>query len=364
MTYAQGRLRATPGAAGISGISMQAYHDRPGDALHNVAIAGWTATTGADGQWSFQADGCVGPHYWANATPYDGKTRRQSSRAGGLMGAVQVLELPYLLGTIGSGVSANVLNALPPAAGAGLTVTVGTGAALVKEIGYVNYVLDTLTFVAPGANARIDTIVIEVSRLGQLDEGRSELKVVAGTPAAAPVAPALTQTAAVWQLPIADVRTTFGSGVITSVTDRRVFLLQPATQAHNPTVDAIARRTDGTPVAIGITQQVVPELTANPVLLNGVIYEVMVEANLVCFVRDAARVVDIAPYIGSTSERADYRGHNIADYVSITNAHKAEGVVGTGAALSCGLLAHHSGGSGTNAFYKTGTLSVRAIPRS
>ncbi len=212
MTLAQGRLRATPGAAGISGIGMQAYHDRPGDALHNVAIAGWTALTGADGQWSFQADGCVGPHSWANAAPYDGKTRRQSSRAGGMMGAVQVLELPYLLGAIGSGVSANVLNALLPAAGAGLTVTVGTGAALVKEIGYVNYVLDTLTFVAPVANSRIDTIVIEVARLGQLDEGRSELKVIAGTPAAAPVAPVLTQTAAVWQLPIADVRTTFGSG--------------------------------------------------------------------------------------------------------------------------------------------------------
>lgn len=72
--------------------------------------------------------------------------------------------------------------------------------------------------------------------------------------------------------------------------------------------------------------------------------------------------VEIAPYVNGTANRADYPGHNLNDPIEITNTHVIAGIVGTGAAIGCGVLVHRTGG-GTG-FYKTGVLSVRCIPRS
>lgn len=240
------------------------------------------------------------------------------------------------------------------------------GGALVKGIEYLNYVIDTNGLTAGAAHAtlpRIDTVVVEVGRIGASDEGRAELKLVAGTPAASPVAPTLTQSATVWQYALADVRVNALATSITSVTDRRTYVLSGSI-TRNPTIDAVSRRTTTLPVAIGSTAQVVPELTVSPVLLAGVVYDVVVSASLLCFINDASKVVSIAPYIGTTSNAADFLGHNVTASIEITNTHSALGVVGTGAVLSCGLLTVKTGGGSTNGNYTTGVLSVRAIPRS
>lgn len=367
MTISKGRFRATPGAAGIAGQALQAYHDRPGDAAHGTVIAGWTATTGSDGEFDVTKDGSPGPHYWQNTTPYDGKTRKQSTRVGGQMGAVQLLELPYLLGAVGDGVGSGVLNRLAPSIQAGLVVRIETGMALIKGIEYVNHVLDDLTHAAADAtNPRIDTIVVEVARAGQLDEGRAELKIVAGTPAASPVAPTLTQTAAVWQLPLVDVRINAASTTITSITDRRVFLLSPTTQARNPAVDVVARRTNTANVGIASgAAQNVPDLAAGPVLLAGGVYDIVAVASLLLRSGTDNPKVEMAPYIGGTENVATFLGHDIASqWIAITNTHTRLGVVGTGAALGCGVMVQRTRGEAASGQYNTGVLSVRCIPRS
>ncbi len=106
------------------------------------------------------------------------------------------------------------------------TVDIATGAAFVglddEMTFYTNTALDTKTIAANASgNDRIDTIVVEVD----LNSGvrTAVLKVVQGTPAGSPVAPTLTQTAILYQFPLADVEADNGFSVIADakITDRR-----------------------------------------------------------------------------------------------------------------------------------------------
>ncbi len=350
-------FRPTPGGIGSAGksIAVKRHSD-------DMPIPGSPFTTDATGMWTAILDGCPGPVY---SVATDGTvTRIQSSKAVGMAGAVQLGELPYVLPALGDGVLP-AFNQLAVSAGTGLGLTIATGGALVKGIQYINYVIDTNGLIPTPAHAtlhRIDTVVIEVGRVGAVDEGRAELKLVTGTPAVSPVPPTLTQTATVWQYPLADGRVNAGA-TTTIVTDRRTFFLSGSI-TRNPTIDPIARRADPTPVTIGTTQQVVPELTVSPVLLSGVIYDVIISASLVCFISDPSKIVSIAPYIGSVGNAAPFLPHDITADIAITNTHHTIGVVGTGAPYSCGLLVTKTGGRSTNAHYTTGVLTCRAIPRS
>ena len=106
----------------------------------------------------------------------------------------------------------------------GLSVKVPTGQAMVRGHYYFNTAIETLTVTTANAtNPRIDTVVLE------LDPTLNSilLKVIAGTPAASPVAPTLTQTdSGVYQYPLADVAVPALAGAISAanVTDRRTFL--------------------------------------------------------------------------------------------------------------------------------------------
>lgn len=86
---------------------------------------------------------------------------------------------------------------------AAANVIVSPGAALVRGIHYLNTADVTLAIAANASgNPRIDVIVLEADFTAQT----VRLDVVQGTPAASPVAPALTQTDGVlWQIPLADV---------------------------------------------------------------------------------------------------------------------------------------------------------------
>jgi hypothetical protein len=129
---------------------------------------------------------------------------------------------------IGEGVkgSFNTTDLKVTAPGTGMTVSVAAGQALVRGHYYYNDAAKSLAITTANAtNPRIDTVVLE------LDPTANTIvaKVVAGTAAASPVAPTLTQTdSAVYQLPIAYVAVAAATGTISSgnVTDARTFLGQ------------------------------------------------------------------------------------------------------------------------------------------
>lgn len=113
------------------------------------------------------------------------------------------------------------------AAGAAMQVTLGTGLGWVEGFLYRNDTALTLTIGAADAtNPRIDTVVVRLDRTNNYVQAF----VLAGTAAASPVAPTLTQTDLLWELPMADVRVNAAVGTITAanVTDRRVQSYSPA----------------------------------------------------------------------------------------------------------------------------------------
>lgn len=347
-------LRIIPGGPALAGATVTLKRHSDG-----ATIA--TQVTDAAGFFRFQLDGCPGPCYW-EATA-DGKTRRKSSKSLGPAGTVQLGEAPYLIAALTDGVGSAVMNALAPTNPSGLTVRIATGVAFVKGITYANYTLDDLVLgTAHATLPRIDTVVVEVARIGATDEGRAELKVVAGTAAASPVAPALTQNATVWQFPLANARVNAAQTTIATLTDRRVMLLA-AGLSRNPVVTAVGVRTDTSLVALSQVPAAVIGLTAAPVLLAGVVYDVVVEASVQLLVGVNNCLAEIAPYIGTTTEIATYLGHNqTSQTIAITNSHILLGAVGTGAALSCGVMAKKS--NGNNAWHLGGVIVATAYPRS
>ena len=126
---------------------------------------------------------------------------------------------------IGEGVKTGTLNELETFAdSSGMNVKVKSGQALVRGHYYQNSAEVSLTITtADATNPRIDIVVLE------LDPSANTilLKVVAGTPASSPTAPAVTQTdAGVYQLQLAEVLV--GAGVTTiaadKITDSRTYI--------------------------------------------------------------------------------------------------------------------------------------------
>lgn len=107
----------------------------------------------------------------------------------------------------------------PPA----MSVTVGTGTAIVQGRFCENDAALTLPVTtAHSTYSRIDRVVVRLSAVS----GRSvDVAVVAGTPAASPVSPTLTQTSETWEIPLA--RIAVGAGVTSiltaNITDERIF---------------------------------------------------------------------------------------------------------------------------------------------
>ena len=107
---------------------------------------------------------------------------------------------------------------------AGMSVLLNIGAALVDGTLYWNDSALTLAIATNASgNPRIDTVVLRKSWVGQTVRA----VVLAGTPAASPTPPALTQSAGVtWEIPIADVRVANGAVSITnSNVTSRAFLI-------------------------------------------------------------------------------------------------------------------------------------------
>lgn len=182
-----------------------------------------SATSDAAGLISFETNGHPGPVYHVETT--GGQTKRRSSKA---FGTVFPSEVPYALMAFPDGVTKGVDNELQAFGdSSGMQVKVKTGLALVKGHLYRCVTQQTIPVTANSSgNPRIDRVILRLTRPGQTEEGKFECLVLAGTPAGSPVAPTLTQSAATWEVSLAQVAVANGAATITSgnVTDERSYL--------------------------------------------------------------------------------------------------------------------------------------------
>lgn len=166
-----------------------------------------------------------GPHYIELTS--GGKTRRVYSDVTGMIGRLSIADLVKALRGLGSGVFQDVDDELAVDAPGGMNVRVGTGAGLIAGSAYSNASAQTLAVAAADpTQARIDRVVVRVS-LAAATYGRVVLAVVSGTPAALPVAPALTQSlSGDWEEGLATVAVAAAAAAITggNITDGRTLL--------------------------------------------------------------------------------------------------------------------------------------------
>ncbi len=356
MTAVKHTIRTYPGgaAAATKPYSIKLHAD------DSVLQSG---NTDANGQVSYAPNLSPGPWYLTatDATPEPDAVRVISTKSSGSGGAYSLGELPMALRGLGNGVVAGYLNALAVSYdGAGLDLSVATGAAVVKGIpAVVNTAANpAIVTTRDAANPKACYLVLEVTGVGQTNEGKVEFKDVCGTAAASPALPALTQTEATYQYPLASFRLpTTASTTLTTLADVRTYL-----GIRNPVVGSVVRRVnpateDTTTSTTGVDAT---GLTTTVTLLSGGVYDVTATALLVAKVT-VGQTVSIAPYISGVGNSATYVDSNATTHAAIGNVHTLEGVVGTGAAISCGLRIKVSGGTGT---YQVGYLEIVATPRS
>lgn len=117
----------------------------------------------------------------------------------------------------GSGVIADAWRVGERGAGANMSVDVAAGTGLIRgHIGISTATINLAVTAADGSNARNDRVVARVD----WSNDRIEFDVLAGTPAASPGTPTLTQSATVWEIGLAVVNvpaedTTIGAAQIT-----------------------------------------------------------------------------------------------------------------------------------------------------
>lgn len=120
------------------------------------------------------------------------------------------------------GIAPNPSDNLQVTAGADMTVTVNAGFAICGSCLKLEETARTLAVQASNVSYdRIDTVVL---RLNTNDDARyCDLYVVQGVAAASPVRPALARTSTIWELGLADIFVSKGSGAISKarITDTR-----------------------------------------------------------------------------------------------------------------------------------------------
>jgi hypothetical protein len=273
-------------------------------------------------------------------------------------------ELVYALRALGNGVIDGFLNELAitdPDSGTNLSYA--TGGVVVKGIPVIFSTAGThaITSSQDVTNPKACYLVVRVTGAGEAEEGKAVLADTCGAAAASPSLPALTQTEATYEYPLA----TFQLGIVgasnandvTAVTDVRTFLL-----TRNPQVVAIGRRVDPA-VSMNITSTTGEDVTltsgsASPTLVTGTVYDV--EAHAFLLVKAAAgQTISIAPRVNGTD--GTFISSNVSsDYIGLANSFAVAGITGAGA-LTCSLRAKVSGGTGV---VLTGFISVVATPRT
>lgn len=314
----------------------------------------------AAGVASLTRDWSDGPYY--HEVEKDGVKRVASSKVGGSVGPINLLELVRPLRAMGTGVVAGDMDGLAVTAPGGMKVRVGTGACVVDGIPTANYVADAADDLTVAANAsgstRIDRVVVRVHRAGTAEEGKSFPFLLAGTPGAG--APALKRDAATWDLALAQVTVVNGAAAISTgnVADDRTYLLTGSI-LRNPRVTGSAR-TFGNLSYSQLQNDIVP-LNVSVVLVSGVVYDIVARSDVLVYAPGGFFVAQ-APYIDGTANRAPDLGHTSTNFLNIPNGHTRT-MTGAGAAVACGVLLTLTSGSGATTIGLS-TLFVDAVPRS
>jgi hypothetical protein len=325
--------------------------------------------TDADGLWSwtYSPAGSAatswtlnpGGIYWTGV--YAGQTRKGSNLASGMWGPNSIAELPILFSAFGDGVVAGALSGdfAVTYDAAGLDVDIAAGKALLDGILVTNPSSRELTIAAADAtHPRIDRIILELTRTAGDTYGKVVLKVLSGTAAASPVAPTLTDSASTLQISLAQVRVNALATTVASVTDERAYALTSITR--NPTLMAtlLTGPTAGSPLTT--TGSVSAPLQHSITLVSGVTYDISIDAEITA--DGTSAVAQMACYIEGTSNASDYvTAPAQSGILSLRNAH-TRSVVGTGAAITAGVLAKRSSTDSVVNYYG-GTSRVLAIPR-
>lgn len=357
MTKAKLTARTYPGGAAAT---VMPYTVK----LHLDASTLTSGNTSAAGEIDYAPNLSPGPWYATvtDSTPDPDAVRVVSTKSTDSGGAYSLAEVPMVLRALGNGVVTGYLNTLAVTYdAAGLDLDVATGAALALGIPAVVSAgfKHTVTTTRDATNPKQCYLVLEFTGIGQTEEGKVVAKDVCGTAAASPTLPALTQTEATYQSPLATFRLpNTGSTTLTQVTDARTYLL-----TRNPVVSSVVRRTDPTSATAtsSTTGEDVTGLTTTVTLLSGVIYDIEAHA-LVLVKATAGQTVSLAPYLTSTASIAAYVTSNAStDYIAIGNVHSVAAVVGAGTTVPAGVFWKVSGGTASAI---TGYLAISATPRT
>lgn len=164
-----------------------------------------TVTT-AGGWFEYVQNGSPGPLRieW----DYSNILKNQYSKITGPTGPTDMSAIPILFRSFINGVIAGLGGQMAVSAtGSNMNVNVAAGAAVVQGILYDQLTAASYAVQAADTQPRIDSVVVEVvpAGAGEDIEGRSQIRILKGTPAASPVAPTLTQTTSLYQMRIANV---------------------------------------------------------------------------------------------------------------------------------------------------------------
>jgi len=367
MTKATVTVRTLPGGVASSGLAYEIRRE-----VDNVQLT--TGTTDANGQFTYAPNLSPGPWRWVatDTVPAPDVIRSGSSKSAGSGGCYSLYEVPIALRSLLNGVVEGYANALAitdPDSGPNLAYN--TGAVLIKGIPGVVYSSGThaVATAQDATNTKACYIGIELTGQGQTEEGKMVWKDYCGAAAGSPSLPSLAalQTETSYFLPLASFilgnSAASNANDVTTLVDLRTYIGR-----RNPMVSAIARRTnivtpDTTTSTTGATitwSSGSTDLT----LLSDVTYDVEAWGAVLVKVT-AGQTVSVAPFINGTSNTATYIDTDrSADYWLVENEHALVGssaVVGSGAAISCGLRWKVSGGTGS---VLTGIFVARAIPRT
>ncbi len=194
-----------------------------------------------------------------NSSPWDGIS--VGDAANSPYSAAEWSHLWALLGGAGSGFpnygilqgtgGSSTFDPLQVSAAGGANVQVNIGAALVNGKLYETDAAVPLTVGANvSGNPRIDTVVLRADYIAQTVRP----VIVQGTPAGSPVPPTLTQTASVWEMPLANIAAANGFATIaaTDITDRRRAARHSAAgwQSHVYPIGYVANSADSGTIAM------------------------------------------------------------------------------------------------------------------
>jgi hypothetical protein len=221
-----------------------------------------SGTTGPDTDPNSVIDGMLavaesvlkypGPTKYRVTDPITGITREHTSKSIGQVGPIRLIDLPFMFAMMSDGVVGGFGGdfALTPSGTAPPALTAAPGAAFGHGMYYRCMQPQQVNPAVGGALARIDLIVVRYYLPGHEQEGRSELAILPGIPAATPVAPSPTQdatTTMIWEVPLGSQKMNAGQNIATALnfTDLRTYTFGPRLDSRYMRLDAPTGNTGG-----------------------------------------------------------------------------------------------------------------------